>query len=70
MIDELGRVDLWRVNLRPGKPLAYGQVGGVPFFACRATGVRSCPFELFVARRCCAWPVGIGCRRDDDGLDR
>jgi len=32
VVDELGQVELWRVNLRPGKPLAFGQVGGVPFF--------------------------------------
>ncbi|MBN1965575.1 MAG: molybdopterin molybdotransferase MoeA, partial [Anaerolineae bacterium] len=32
VLDELGRVDLWRINLRPGKPLAFGQVQGVPFF--------------------------------------
>lgn len=32
VLDELGHVDFWRVNLRPGKPLAYGQLGGIPFF--------------------------------------
>lgn len=49
VIDELGRVDLWRVNLRPGKPLAYGQVGGVPFFGLPGNPVSvMVTFELFV----------------------
>ncbi|MGQ9907682.1 MAG: molybdopterin molybdotransferase MoeA [Candidatus Flexifilum sp.] len=29
---EFGQIDFWRINLRPGKPLAYGHLGGVPFF--------------------------------------
>lgn len=49
VIDELGQVDLWRVNLRPGKPLAYGQVGGVPFFGLPGNPVSAMvTFELFV----------------------
>ena len=49
VIDELGQVDLWRVNLRPGKPLAYGQVGGVPFFGLPGNPVSvMVTFELFV----------------------
>lgn len=32
VLQELGTVDFWKINLRPGKPLAFGQVGGVPFF--------------------------------------
>lgn len=32
VLDELGEVGFWRINLRPGKPLAFGQLGGVPFF--------------------------------------
>lgn len=32
VLGEKGRVDFWRINLRPGKPLAYGHVQGVPFF--------------------------------------
>ncbi len=31
-LDELGEIRLWRINLRPGKPLAYGRLAGVPFF--------------------------------------
>ncbi len=32
VLDEMGEVRLWRINLRPGKPLAFGHLGGVPFF--------------------------------------
>jgi molybdopterin molybdotransferase len=30
-VTALGRLHLWRVALKPGKPIALGQVGGVPF---------------------------------------
>jgi len=49
VIDELGRIDLWRVNIRPGKPLAYGQVGGVPFFGLPGNPVSAMiTFDVFV----------------------
>lgn len=32
VLDELGKVDLWKINIRPGRPLAYGKLSGVPFF--------------------------------------
>ena len=31
-LDELGDIDFWRINMRPGKPLAFGSLRGVPFF--------------------------------------
>jgi molybdopterin molybdotransferase len=30
-VQELGRLDLWRVKIKPGKPLAYGRVGETDF---------------------------------------
>jgi molybdopterin molybdotransferase len=30
VIDQLGAVDFWRVNVRPGKPLAFGHIQGAP----------------------------------------
>jgi molybdopterin molybdotransferase len=49
VVNELGRVELWRVNLRPGKPLAFGQVQGVPFFGLPGNPVSAMvTFELFV----------------------
>jgi molybdopterin molybdotransferase len=30
-IEELGRVDFWRLAIQPGKPLAFGEVAGKPW---------------------------------------
>ena len=49
VLDELGEVRLWRFNLRPGKPLAYGQVQGVPFFGLPGNPVSAqVTFDIFV----------------------
>jgi molybdopterin molybdotransferase len=49
VLDELGHVDFWRVNLRPGKPLAYGHLGGVPFFGLPGNPVSAMvTFDVFV----------------------
>jgi molybdopterin molybdotransferase len=49
VVDELGRVDLWRVNLRPGKPLAFGHVKGIPFFGLPGNPVSTMvTFDIFV----------------------
>ena len=32
VMDELGDIDFWRINMRPGKPLAFGKLRGLPFF--------------------------------------
>lgn len=31
-LDELGRVDFWKIAMKPGKPLAFGTVGTAVFF--------------------------------------
>jgi molybdopterin molybdotransferase len=31
VLNEFGQIDFWRVRMRPGKPLAFGLVGNVPF---------------------------------------
>jgi molybdopterin molybdotransferase len=31
VLEQEGNVGFWRVRMRPGKPLAYGQYGGVPY---------------------------------------
>ncbi len=49
VIDELGKVDFWKINLRPGKPLAYGQIGGIPFFGLPGNPVSAMvTFDVFV----------------------
>jgi molybdopterin molybdotransferase len=49
VLEELGEVSLWRVNLRPGKPLAFGHLRGVPFFGLPGNPVSAAvTFEVFV----------------------
>ena len=42
-LEELGSLDLWKIAVRPGKPLAFGKVSDVPFI-----GVPGNPVSLFV----------------------
>lgn len=42
-VERLGSIDLWSVAIRPGKPLAYGRIGDVPFL-----GSPGNPVSLFV----------------------
>jgi molybdopterin molybdotransferase len=30
-LEELGQLDMWRINIKPGKPLAFGKIGDTPF---------------------------------------
>ena len=44
-----GSIDLWRVRMRPGKPLAFGNYRGVPFFGLPGNPVSAMvTFEQFV----------------------
>ncbi|QIA65824.1 bifunctional molybdopterin-guanine dinucleotide biosynthesis adaptor protein MobB/molybdopterin molybdotransferase MoeA [Vibrio astriarenae] len=31
-LDRLGQIDFWRINMRPGRPLAFGKINDKPFF--------------------------------------
>ena len=35
-----GRLHHWRLAIKPGRPVALGQLGGVPLLACPATRSR------------------------------
>ncbi len=49
VLEELGELNFWRVNMRPGKPLAWGQVEGKPFFGLPGNPVSAMvTFEIFV----------------------
>ncbi|MBN2469435.1 MAG: molybdopterin molybdotransferase MoeA [Anaerolineae bacterium] len=49
VLDTLGEVRIWRVNMRPGKPLAYGKVRSVPFFGLPGNPVSAqVTFDVFV----------------------
>ena len=43
VVDSNGRMDFWRVNMRPGKPLAFGEYRGIPFI-----GLPGNPVSAFV----------------------
>lgn len=30
-LEELGKLDMWRINIKPGKPLAFGNISDTPF---------------------------------------
>jgi molybdopterin molybdotransferase len=43
VIETNGKLDFWRVNMRPGKPLAFGEYQGIPFI-----GLPGNPVSAFV----------------------
>jgi molybdopterin molybdotransferase len=49
VIEENGKIDFWRVNMRPGKPIAFGQYKGTPIIGLPGNPVSAfmC-FEVFV----------------------
>src|SRR5207237_665951 len=48
-LEKLGRLDLWRVAMKPGKPLAFGRIGDTLFFGLPGNPVSAMvTFELFV----------------------
>lgn len=49
VMDEMGKIDFWRINLRPGKPLAFGEINGIPFFGLPGNPVSAMvTFDVFV----------------------
>jgi molybdopterin molybdotransferase len=45
---EQGEINFWRINMRPGKPVAFGQIGGVPLLGLPGNPVSAAvTFELF-----------------------
>ena len=45
-LEALGQLELWRIRVKPGKPVAFGRVDGTPFI-----GLPGNPVSVFVA--CC-----------------
>jgi molybdopterin molybdotransferase len=49
VIESAGALDFWQVNMRPGKPLAFGNYRGIPFFGLPGNPVSAfVGFEVFV----------------------
>ena len=49
-VERLGFIDLWSLAIKPGKPLAYGEVQGTPFFGLPGNPVSTFVTFLIVAR--------------------
>jgi molybdopterin molybdotransferase len=47
ILQEEGAIDFWQINMRPGKPVAFGQIGGVPLLGLPGNPVSAAvSFEL------------------------
>lgn len=49
-VESLGRIDMWKVALKPGKPVALGEVKGKPFIGLPGNPVSSFVTFLLLAR--------------------
>jgi len=49
-VESLGRLDLWRIAIKPGKPLAFGDVLGTPFFGLPGNPVSTFVTFMIIAR--------------------
>ena len=50
VVESLGRIDLWRVAIKPGKPFAFGDVLGTPFLGLPGNPVSAFVTVLVIAR--------------------
>jgi len=64
-LDALGKVDMWRVAMKPGKPLAFGDVTGTPFL-----GLPGNPVSAFATFVLFARPFLLRCQGVADVLPR
>jgi molybdopterin molybdotransferase len=49
VVNQHGNLDFWRVNVRPGKPFAFGNYRNIPFFGLPGNPVSAfVTFELFI----------------------
>jgi molybdopterin molybdotransferase len=49
VVEANGELDFWKVNMRPGKPLAFGKYRGIPFFGLPGNPVSAyVGFEVFI----------------------
>ncbi len=56
-VERLGSLDLWKIAIRPGKPLAFGHIGETPFI-----GTPGNPVSLFVTFCLFARPYILSCQ--------
>ena len=51
VIEKLGALEMWRLAIKPGKPLAFGRVNDTPFFGLPGNPVSGFVTFLLIARR-------------------
>jgi len=56
-VEKLGTLGLWKIAIRPGKPLAFGHIGKTPFI-----GTPGNPVSLFVTYCLFARPFILKCQ--------
>ncbi|RDH86752.1 MAG: molybdopterin molybdenumtransferase MoeA [endosymbiont of Escarpia spicata] len=61
-VEKLGSLDLWKIAIRPGKPLAFGHIGKTPFI-----GTPGNPVSLFVTFNVFARPYILRSQGVKDG---
>jgi molybdopterin molybdotransferase len=64
-VETLGRLDVWRLAIKPGKPLAFGNVLGTPFF-----GLPGNPVSMFVTFLIIAKPYLIALQGGADAENK
>ncbi len=57
VVEELGQLEIWRIAIKPGKPLAFGEVHGTPIF-----GLPGNPVSAFVGFIMIAHPYLLACQ--------
>lgn len=62
VIERLGALDLWKIAMKPGKPLAFGRIGETPFIGLPGNPASALVTALVVAR-----PFLFDCQGRGDG---
>ena len=50
IVEEIGRIEFWRLNMKPGKPLAYGEIGDAMFLGLPGNPVSAIVTFLLIAQ--------------------
>lgn len=70
VLDELGTVGFWKVNMRPGKPLTFGQMEGIPFVGLPGNPVSATVTFMVFVRPILAKMQGLDSRPPDTRIVR
>ncbi len=60
-VETLGELELWKLKIKPGKPLAFGRIGQTPFF-----GLPGNPAAVFVTFNLVVRPFLLRCLGKED----